>query len=68
MGKRKRKGEFMCNMKELFTKLAEVKAVSTTESGVDVDRLRYIVDTARANINFKKESVRWKELRATESA
>ena len=58
----------MCNMKELFTKLAEVKAVSTTESGVDVDRLRYIVDTARANINFKKESVRWKELRATESA
>lgn len=66
MGKRKRKGEFMCNMKELFKKLAEVKAVTPTESGIDTDRLRYVVAATMANNNYGRE-LKWKELRAIES-
>jgi len=53
-------------MKELFKKLAEVKAVTPTESGIDTDRLRYVVAATRANNNYKGE-LKWKELRAIES-
>lgn len=54
----------MCNMKELFRKLKEVRAVTPTESGIDMYRLRYIVAETKANNNYRRE-VKWKELRAT---
>ena len=56
----------MCNMKELFKKLAEVRAVTPTESGIDTDRLRYVVAATMANNNYREE-VKWKGLRAIES-
>lgn len=51
----------MCDMKELFRKLAEVKAASATESRLDTIRLKEVVAATRAS-NKKKEVERtWKD-------
>jgi hypothetical protein len=55
----------MCDMKELFWKLKEIRAVTPTELGVDTDKLRRLVAETRANNNNRRE-VQWKQLRATE--